>query len=200
MTPQIYLIAPLDTEPQAFAARLAEVLAAADVAALLLPRAERGETAYKNLAKAVVPVAQAAGCAVLVEGDPGLVKLLGADGLHVSGPAKAVKDAVSALRPSLIVGAGPVSGRHEAMVLGEQDPDYLFFGPQAGPLDPATREVAQWWSQTMEIPAVLSDPQSPPESIDAAGCEFVALSDSIWAAGDKAAQTLAAYARALEAS
>lgn len=200
MTPQIYLIAPTDAEPASFAARLTPVLAAASVSALLVPRGTHAENTYKSLVKTIAPVAQAAGCAVLVEGDPGLVKLLGADGLHVSGPTKAVKDAVSALRPALIVGAGPVETRHDAMTLGEQDPDYVFFGPRHGPLDVATREMAQWWSETMEIPAVLSDPQSPPEAIDAAGCEFIALSDSIWSTGDQAAETLAAYARALEAS
>jgi len=201
MSAQIFLIAPADAEVTAFAPLLEGALASAPVSALLLQRGARGENAYKDYVKALAPIAQAEGCAVLVEGEPGLVRTLGVDGLHVFGSAKALPDAraaASSLKPDMIVGAGPVTSRHDAMTLGELDIDYVFFGPLSGPLPAESREMAAWWSETMEVPAVLSDPEASAESIDPAGCEFVALGESVWKAPQGAAIALSEIAQRLE--
>src|SRR5690606_35723341 len=103
---QIYLIAPAGAEPASFAESLASALAAAPVAALFLPKGDSAENAYKALVKAVAPVAQARDCAVLIEGEPGWVKTLGADGLHVLGSGKALavaRNAAAMLKPAAIV-------------------------------------------------------------------------------------------------
>ena len=84
--------------------------------------ARAGEGSYKALVKAVVGKAQAAGVAVLIEGDPGLVRMLGADGLHVEGDVSDVKAATAALKPDYIVGAGRSTSRHDAMSKGELGP------------------------------------------------------------------------------
>jgi len=178
MQTQIFLIAPADADAASFLPQLQALLAQHEVSALLLQRGIRAENAYKDLAKQVIPLAQAAGCAVLLEGAPGLVKMLGADGLHVTGDIETVREAVEALRPKLIVGAGPVETRDDAMALGELDVDYIFFGPLSGATKPATREMARWWAETMEIPSVLSDPEASFESFEAEGCEFIALAMS----------------------
>ncbi|MHB1110312.1 MAG: thiamine phosphate synthase [Devosia sp.] len=175
MAPQLFLIAPTDAEPASFPKALAQVLTNSKASALLLARGTRSENAYKDLVKAVVPVAQAAGCAVLIEGEAGLARTLGADGLHVAGDADAVKDAVAALKPALIVGAGNVHSRHDAMTMGELGADYILFGPLSGAITDAEREMARWWAKTMEIPSVLSDPQADVETYDAEGCEFIGL-------------------------
>ena len=197
MTPELYLIAPAGAETPHFAETLKRVLAEATVSALLLPAGGRAERAYQNFVKAVAPVAQEAGCAVLIEGDPGLVRRLGVDGLHVAGGLPAARAAVSALKPDFIVGIGDVGSRHDAMTLGELGLDYIMFGPISGAIGPDMREMAAWWAETMEIPGVLSDPQATAATADAAGCEFLALSDSVWAAEDAAA-TVAEIARRLE--
>src|SRR6188472_1172524 len=67
MTAQIFLIAPPEADGAECLKKLDEALAAAPVAALLLPRGTRGEGAYKAVVKAVAPRAQAAGVAVLIE-------------------------------------------------------------------------------------------------------------------------------------
>lgn len=175
MAPQLFLIAPADAAAADFAPSLARILERAEVSALLLPRGNRAENAYKDFVRAVTPQAQAAGCAVLVEGEPGLVKTLGADGLHVTGGAGALREAVAALKPAAIVGAGEVHSRHDAMTLGELGADYVLFGPLSGPLDPADRALAEWWAETMEIPGVLSDPEARPDAGDAGGCEFIGI-------------------------
>ena len=175
MAPQIFLISPADAAAAAFASALAPILARSGASALLLRRGEQPENAYEALVKAVAPIAQAQGCAVLIEGEPGLARTLGADGLHVAGGPNAVKEAIAALKPALIVGAGGVHSRHDAMVLGELGADYILFGPLSGTIADAEREMARWWSTTMEIPGVLSDPQADIESYDAEGCEFIGL-------------------------
>ena len=175
MTAQIYLIAPADADPAGFAAALRDTLARSPVAALLLPRGARPERAYKEFVKEVAPIAHAAGAAVLIEGEPGLVRTLGADGLHVTGGAGAVREAIAALKPDLIVGAGDVHSRHDAMQKGELGVDYILFGPLSGAIGPEQREMARWWAETLEIPGVLSDPQATADHYDAEGCEFIGL-------------------------
>ena len=179
MSAEIFLIAPTDTPSDQLVAALTATLERDDVAALLLPRGTLAENAYKDLAKRIVPLAQAKGAAVLVEGEPGLVRLLGADGLHVQGGIKAVKDALAALKPNLIVGAGDIHSSDDAMLKGEAGVDYILFGPLSGSISPEARELAQWWSETMEIPSVLSDPEAGPANYDAGGCEFIGLPLSV---------------------
>jgi thiamine-phosphate pyrophosphorylase len=197
MTPEIYLIAPAEADPETFVPLLKRLLERAAIAALLLPAGGRTAAAYEGFVRRVVPVAQAAGCAVLVEGEPALVRRVGADGLHVAGSTAELKAALKALKPEFIVGAGPVASRHEAMNAGELGPDYILFGPLSGASLPADREMASWWAETMEIPGVFSDSEATPATVDAAGCEFLALSASLWAAEDPAA-LLAAIAERLE--
>lgn len=200
MTAQIFLIADPDADSTACTRMLDEALAASPVAALLLRRGTRGEGSYKALVKAVAPRAQAAGVAVLIEGDPGLVRTLGVDGLHVEGGINEVRAATQALKPDFIVGAGSIASRHDAMSKGELGPDYIFFGPLSGTRDPEQREMARWWAEIMEVPSVLSDPAATAETATAEGSEFIALSDSLWAAPEGVTARLGAIAKALEAN
>lgn len=186
MNAQIFLIAPADADAAGFPARLSPVLDAADVSALLLPRGTQAENAYKSLVKAVLPHAQARNCAVLIEGEPGWVRLLGADGLHVSGPVADLRHALGVLKPDMIVGAAGIDSRHDAMAKGELEVDYIFFGPLSGSTDAAIIDMAQWWAETMEIPSVISLPQA--EAPDAGDCEFLAVGERVWAAENPAAE------------
>jgi thiamine-phosphate pyrophosphorylase len=197
MMPQLYLIAPTDVEAEAFAPLLERALGSTSVAALLLPAGGRSPPNYEGFVRRIGPIAQQAGCAVLIEGEPAAVRRLAADGLHIAGSPAALKAAMATLKPDFIVGAGPIATRHEAMTAGELGPDYILFGPLSAASSPADREMAVWWAETMEIPGVFSDPGATAETADAVGCEFLALSDSLWAAADPAA-LLAAIADRLE--
>jgi len=179
MQTQIYLIAPADAQIAAFSAQLAASFDRHEISALLLPRGTRAENAYKEFAKAIIPLAQAQGCAVLLEGAPGLVRMLGADGLHVADGPEATRDAVKALHPGLIVGVGNVQSRDEAMTLGELEVDYVLFGTLSAAPTAADRDMAAWWAETMEIPAVLADPMADFTAFDAAGCEFIGLAPPV---------------------
>jgi thiamine-phosphate pyrophosphorylase len=176
----LFLIAPPSTRAATIAGTLERVLAAASPKVLLIPRNGRSESDYKALVKAAAPVAQRRDVAVLVEGEARDVRMLGADGLHVTGGLADIADAIEALKPDFIVGAAGFETRHEAMEAGELDIDYVFFGPLSGPIEPAARDLAQWWAETMTVPSVLSDPEADPATADAAGCEFIAAGARLW--------------------
>jgi thiamine-phosphate pyrophosphorylase len=176
MNTGIYVIAPGEVGPELLRQQLATIRDATRIAALLLLRGTLAEAEYRALVGMAAPDAQAAGTAVLIEGTPALVRELGVDGLHVSGPLAAVREAVEGLKPDFIVGAGGIRSRHEAMQKGEAGIDYILFGPLSGPISPAERDLARWWAETMEVPSVLSDPEANLGRYDAEGCEFIGLS------------------------
>jgi thiamine-phosphate pyrophosphorylase len=194
MPTQIVLIAPENVDT----AVIASVLDAADASAMIVPRRNMGESAYKKLVQAILPKAQQRDCAVLLEGEPGLVRMLGADGLHVEGTEDLVREAIDRLKPDHIVGARATS-RDDAMAKGELGVDYILFGTIEFALDEDDGDLAGWWAETMEVPAVLSDPGADPETIDPRGCEFAALSDSLWNAKEGPVAAAEAFVRRLEA-
>ena len=179
----LFLIAPPDAEPEAFGPALKRLLAGTPAKVLLIPRGNHADNAYKALVKSLAPLAQGKDLAVMIEGRPGDVKMLGADGLHVSGGLEALQEAIEALKPDFIVGAAGLETRHDAMEAGELDIDYVFFGPLSGPTEPAARDVARWWAETMTVPSVLSDPEADLSAANAEGCEFIALGEKLWQAG-----------------
>lgn len=197
MVPQLYLITPAAADLEAFPAQLMDVLSATEISALLVRRGALDDAAYAGLAKQVINIGQGAGCAVLLEDAVELAASLGADGVHITGGEKAIKAALSALKPKLIVGAGNVTSRHDAMTFGEMDVDYVFFGPLGETEGEDAAELAQWWAETFEIPAVFSTPTATvAPDVDA---EFVAFSTSIWSAPSPRA-ALAALVAAYEAT
>ncbi len=200
MTPEIFLVAPMTADTSGLPALLEEVLDAAPVAALLLPAGPHDEAGYEALARAVLPVVQDRGCAVLLDNTPELARKLDADGVHMSTGIKAFKQAAGLLKPGRIVGAGALHSRHDAMQKGEADADYVFFGTLTGPVSDTARADAAWWAETFEIPAVYCDPEAPLENLDTAGCEFVGLSGNLWDAPEGPAAALATLAGRLEAA
>src|SRR5919198_483541 len=109
--------------------------------------------------EAEAPIAVARGVAAIIHNDTRIVGRTGADGVHVDGGAADLADAVAALRKKKIVGAGGIRSRHEAMLAGESDPDYLFFGRLDGDNGPEifdkSLELAAWWSSLFVIPAIV---------------------------------------------
>lgn len=194
MAPQLYLITPADPDPSQFPRRLMGVLTGPEISALLIRRGELDDGAYADLAERLVQIGQAAGAAVLVEDDADLAKAIGADGVHISsGGVKAIRAAIDLVKPDGIVGAGNIRSRHDAMSFGELDIDYVMFGPLGGDADPQAAELAQWWAETFEVPAVHSNPAADAREADVTGAEFLALSDCVWS-GEDPAKALKAFA------
>lgn len=199
MTVQIFLVAPTDSTTDRFAIALDKALDAVPVAALFLPRGDRDPGSYKNFVRAVLPLAQDRDCAVLVDTDPELAWELAADGAHVTGGLKTVSEALSALKPDLIVGAGGITSHHDAMNKGEAGADYVFFGAlDQVPASSQQTEDANWWAETFEVPCVLYEPG--PETLDDFRCEFVGLGPSVWSHPEGPAKALTDISARFEVS
>src|SRR5882672_3716870 len=82
---RLYLVTPAVADPAAAAALLGPALAAADVAAVLLRLAEADERTLIDRIKALAPLVQDRGVALLLDGRPDLVARAGADGAHLAG-------------------------------------------------------------------------------------------------------------------
>ena len=89
----------------------------------------------------------------------------------------------------MLVGAGGIKTRDDALELGELRPDYVFFGRFGydNKPEPHARNLglAAWWASMVEIPCVLLGGASlgSVEEAAATGAEFVALSAAIFGEG-----------------
>lgn len=181
--PRLYLVTPPVADARAFSAQLAEALGAGDVAAVLLRLSEANERTQISRVKALVPVAQEKGAALLLDGYADLVARSGADGAHLSGIA-AFTAALEQLKPDRIAGAGGLATRHDAMVAAEAGADYVMFGESAAgerPAFAAIEERVAWWAEVFEAPCVAyaaSEEEVAP--LVKAGADFVALGDWLW--------------------
>lgn len=179
MAHDLFLIAAAELDAAATIARLTDTLGAANPSVLLLPSGNRDAEDYGNYVKAILPHAQHAGCAVLLDNRPDLVRALGADGVHMTGGVRALADAVAELKPDFIVGTGDIGSRHEAMVRGELDLDYLMFGDRPGDAQDMA-EMANWWAETFEVPSVYLAAAPDDPALAGLRTEFVALAAPDW--------------------
>jgi thiamine-phosphate pyrophosphorylase len=201
--PRLYLATPLVEEPAHLIAELPGILAAADVAAVLVRLCETDQRTMISRVKALVPVVQNAGAALLIDGHPELAARAGADGAHLTGIA-AMEDALPSLKPDRIAGVGGLATRHDSMAAGEAGADYVLFGePDANGQRPSTEAIAErlgWWDELFEPPCVgFAVSREEAEEFAAAGADFVLVGDFIWAdpRGAKAALAEASAAIAL---
>jgi thiamine-phosphate pyrophosphorylase len=189
----LYLRVPEAAEPDAVRACLAAGLKAGDVAALLVPQAEREERTVRML-EALMPLAQERNVAVVVAGHDGLAPRLGVDGVEVSDRA-AYDLARKRLGASAIVGADCATSRHFAMEMGEAGADYVGFANAAeGGL-----ELVEWWGELFEVPCVALDPVAPDEARELArlGADFVRPAADMWASPASAREVISETLRAV---
>ena len=182
--PRLYLVTPPVAATADIAAQLKDAFTAGDVAAVLLRLADGDERTLINRAKALAPLVQDAGAALLIAGRPDIATRAGADGAHVRSVA-ALKDALSMLKPERIVGAGGLKSRDDAMTAGEAGADYVMFGePDAHgqrPAFEAVRDRVEWWAEIFEIPCVASAERFDHMSeLCAAGADFISVSGLIF--------------------
>lgn len=201
--PRLYLVTEPMTDPDEMAQALAPALAAGDIAAVLLRLAPADERTLINRIKAVAPIAQERDVAVLLDGYPDLVARSGADGAHLTG-IEALQAALATLKPARIAGVGGLHTRHDAMLAGETNADYLMFGqPEAGaaPALPLTLERVSWWAEIFQVPCVgYAHSREEVGAIAAAGADFVALGSFVWADPEGVAAAIGAAAEAVAAA
>ena len=191
--PRLYLATPLVDDPASLLAELPGLLASADVAAVLVQLTETDQRTMISCIKALAPVVQNAGAALLIDGHPELVARGGADGAHLANIA-ALEDAMPSLKPDRIAGVGGLETRHESMNAGEIGADYVLFGePDAKGQRPSSQAIAErldWWAELFEPPCVgFATSLEEAHDFAASGADFVLVGEFIWAdpRGPKAA-------------
>ena len=182
--PRLYLQTPIVDDAAAFAAALPELLAASDIAAVLLRLAPADPRSLITRIKMLAPIVQAGGAALLLDGHTDLVARGGADGAHVSG-IDALQEALPTLKPDRIVGVGDLATRHDAMSAGEAGADYVMFGePDPHGQRPATEAIAErldWWAELFEPPCIgFAESFEEARLFAEAGADFVLVGDCVW--------------------
>jgi thiamine-phosphate pyrophosphorylase len=182
--PRLYLATPEVDDPSSLIASLPGLLAAADVAAVLLRLKLSDPRTMIARIKALAPVIQGHGAALLLDGHVELVARAGADGAHLTGIA-ALEEALPSLKPDRIAGVGGLMTRHDSMAAGELGADYVLFGePDSKGQRPSVEAIAerlQWWAELFEPPCVgFAASREEAYEFAAAGADFVLAGDFIW--------------------
>ncbi|MGY3620679.1 thiamine phosphate synthase [Bradyrhizobium sp. USDA 10063] len=183
--PRLYLATPIVDDPSELVASLPLLLAAADVAAVLVRLRETDQRTMISRVKALAPVIQNSGAALLIDGHVELVARAGADGAHLTGLA-ALEEALPSLKPDRIAGVGGLPTRHESMAAGELGADYVLFGePDARGQRPSAQAIAErlsWWEELFEPPCVgYATSREEAFEFASAGADFVLVGDFIFA-------------------
>ena len=195
--PRLYLVTPPDHSGLADA--LSQALDRADIAAVLL-RLPNGEHSPQfERIKALAGTVQGKGAALILEGRPDLAASAGLDGAHLDGVDQ-LKAALPMLKPERIAGCGGLTSRHAAMLAGEAGADYVMFGEPASTgaraAFHAISERIAWWAELFEIPCVgFAGSLDEVEPLAAAGADFVALGECVFADSRGCAVAVAEAAR-----
>ncbi|MBU6297847.1 MAG: thiamine phosphate synthase [Alphaproteobacteria bacterium] len=184
---RLYLITPPKLEPRAFAETLRRALGAGDVASLQLRLKDVPEEDIVRATEILMPIAQKADVAFILNDRPDLAKKLGCDGVHVGQEDASYAEARAALGPDRIVGVTCHNSRHLAMEAAEAGADYIAFGAFFSTTTKEAKTHAdvgllKWWSDLMVVPCVaiggITVENSPP--LIEAGADFLAVSSGVW--------------------
>jgi thiamine-phosphate pyrophosphorylase len=182
--PRLYLATPDVDDPSPLIASLPGLLADVDVAAVLVRLKPADQRTMISRVKALAPVIQGGGAALLLDGHVELVARAGADGAHLTG-IEAMQEALPSLKPDRIAGVGGLTTRHDSMAAGEAGADYVLFGePDARGQRPSVGAIAErleWWAELFEPPCVgYAASREEAREFAAAGADFVLVGDFIW--------------------
>ena len=198
---QLYLISPLDVTGT-FPDRLCRALGAGSVAAFQFRVKGMDQHAAAALAEPLQRICADADVAFIVNDSASLAKRLGADGVHLGQGDGDIRDARALLGREVQIGVTCHDSRHLAMEAGEAGADYVAFGafydtttkPSDYRPDPS---ILGWWTTLFASPCVAIGGITPANAapLIAAGADFIAVSNAVWA-GDEAA-AVQAFAQVL---
>ncbi len=201
---RLVLIVPDIADAEEKARIVGDALRGGDVASVIVPQYDLDDTAFQKHAEKLVPVIQAAGAAALIVDNSRVAGRVKADGLHITGNAKALAEAVEKHAPKLIVGGGNAMDRHHALEIGEVQPDYIFFGRLDGDIKPEAHSknlaLGEWWAAMVEIPTLVMGGNDPASALAVAetGVEFVALGKAVFSDPAQAASVVASVNAVLD--
>jgi thiamine-phosphate pyrophosphorylase len=186
---RIVLISPAGETADSFAAKFSAAISGGDVASVILPANGMDEATFQAFAERIVPIAQDAGIAAIIAEDTRIAGRVKADGIHIEGGKAALAEAIENFQAKMAVGTGGAKTRDDALELGEERPDYIFFGRFGYDNKPEPHHrnltLGRWWAEMIQVPVIVmagSDIASV-EAVAATGVDFVALSASVFADG-----------------
>jgi thiamine-phosphate pyrophosphorylase len=198
---RLYLITPPRIEDLApFGRILDQALAAGDVAALQIRLKGMPDAGIEAAVRALLPIAQAHGVAVILNDRPDLAARLGCDGVHVGQTDASLSEARRIMGKDAMIGVTCHDSRHLAMEAAEGGADYVAFGA----FYPTTTkdtvhhpdpEILTVWQETMQTPCVaiggITVENAAP--LVAAGADFLAVSSGVWSHPGGPATAVAAF-------
>jgi thiamine-phosphate pyrophosphorylase len=184
---RLYLITPPKLDPKPFSEELKRALGGGDVASLQLRLKDVGDDEIRRATDILMPIAQRADVAFILNDRPDLAARLGCDGVHVGQDDMSYGEARALVGPDAIVGVTCHDSRHLAMEAAEAGADYVAFGAffPTATKDAKTHaevEILQWWSELMVVPCVaiggITVENARP--LVEAGTDFLAVSAGVW--------------------
>ena len=206
----LYLVTPPKLDVNAFSESLKQAVEGGNVASLQLRLKDVPDDEILRVAEVLMPIAQSADVAFILNDRPDLAAELDADGVHVGQEDSSYAVARAAMGPNRIVGVTCHNSRHLAMEAAEAGADYVAFGAffptqTKSAKTRADTDILRWWASTMVVPCVAIGGitvENAKPLIDA-GADFLAVSAGVWnyregpAAATKAFQAL--FSRAMDA-
>ena len=197
---RLYLITPAKLDPTRFAETLKRALGAGDVASLQLRLKDVSDDEIRRATEMLMPIAQRADVAFILNDRPDLASALRCDGVHVGQGDGSYAMARAAVGSDAIVGVTCHNSRHLAIEAAEAGADYVAFGAF---FPTATKEVKAmaeletlaWWAQMMVVPCVaiggITVENCKP--LIGAGADFLAVSSGVWDFPDGPAAAVKAF-------
>jgi thiamine-phosphate pyrophosphorylase len=197
---RLYLITPPKLEPRAFSDTLKRALDGGDVASLQLRLKDVPDHDIRRATEILMPIAQHAGTAFILNDRPDLAAELRCDGVHIGQEDASYDDARAAVGRDAIVGVTCHDSRHLAIDAAEAGADYVAFGAffpttTKEPKTKADIETLSWWAEMMTVPVVaiggITVDNAKP-LVDA-GADFLAVSSGVWDYKDGPAAAVKAF-------
>jgi thiamine-phosphate pyrophosphorylase len=185
---RLYLVTPPAFAPAEMARRLGQALGGGDVAAVQVRLKGAADAEVAAAVRALLPLAQDAGAALILNDRPDLAAELGCDGVHVGQEDATYAEARAAVGRDRIVGVTCHDSRHLAFQAAEAGADYVAFGAffDTATKTPKTRadpELLTGWQQGMSTPCVAIGgiTVDTARALARAGADFLAVSAGVWA-------------------
>ena len=203
--PRLYLISPPKIDLDSFETAFQEALAGGDIACFQLRLKDRPAEEIIAATRRLMPIAEKANVAFLLNDDVELAKELLVDGVHVGQDDMSYKQARDILGPEAIIGVTCKNSKHLAMSAGEDGADYVAFGaffPTATKMNTvkAEPEILEWWSETTLIPSVAIGgiTVNNAAGLINSGADFLAISGGVWEYADGPKEAVAAFNREID--
>lgn len=184
---RLYLITPPNFEPRTFADELKRALDGGDVASLQLRMKDASDDDIKRAAETLMPIAQRADVAFILNDRPDLAHALRADGVHIGQEDMPYHEARAIMGKDAIIGVTCHDSRHLAIEAAEAGADYVAFGaffPTATKeaKTHAEPELLRWWSEVMVVPCVAIGgiTVANAKTLIEAGADFIAVCSGVW--------------------